>query len=174
MKRRLFCVLALCCTLLCACSKAEPTWEYVTDMQLTQAPLEEAEYCISFDVPSDAVLDQSMQDGQSVYRQQEGNYEIVSRTIASCDLSSVVREISGFEPEQLQILHTTRYGMDECHFVWCSQTEQGTRLSRADAIFAAPYCYALIFSADEEHAARYTATQEQVFSSFSLFEDEGF
>lgn len=155
--------------------RAEPTWEYVRDSLLTEAPTELAEYCISFDVPTDAILEKS--DGESdrrVYRQKDGDYEIISQTIGTCDLETVVRELSGFSPEQLSILHTTRYGMDECHFVWCSDTEQGMTLSRADVILARPYCYALTFSANEENALCYTDTQTKVFSSFSLFENEGF
>ena len=173
MKKGLLCALLCACAMLCACSRAVPTWEYVTDSVLTQAPMEQVQYCVSFDVPSDAVLEEGA-EGQSVYRQKDGDYEIVSRRIESSDPMSAIRTISGFAPEQLDVLHTTRYGLEECHFAWCSQTEQGTTVSRADAIFAAPYCYALVFSADEDDVARYAETQEQVFSSFSLFENEGF
>ena len=163
----------LLCLFLCACSRAEPAWETVRDSLLTEVPTKSAKYMICFDVPIDAVLDEA--DGEkSVYRQKDGDYEIISRTIESCDLETVVQTLSGCSPEQVEILHTTRYGADECHFVWCSETERGMQLSRADAIFSQPYCYALTFSASEDCAPTYADTQAQVFGSFALFENEGF
>lgn len=173
MKKVFFLGAVLTAVLLCGCQKTQITWETVDDTLLTEYPTQDAAYTVLFDVPADAVLAEDVQD-REVYRQKDGAYEIVSQTLGTCDLDRVVKTLSGYSADEVDILHTTRCGMEECQFVWCSADEDGTKICRADAVFDAPYCYCLTFSAKEDTSCDYITTQQQVFSSMSLFESEGF
>ena len=170
---------ALCAALmiLSGCTADQQTvWETVDDEPaVTAGSFTEGAYTMSFDVPMDAVLDTAAaRSDRSVYSAADGAYEIVSETLLASDADSAVRRISGFAPQELELIETTRFDLPEYRFAWCAGSDEGMRLCRADVIVDPPYCYALTFSTDEQNLKSCRETADHVFESLSLFTDEGF
>ena len=164
--------LVLLCLLLSGCST--PVWETVEDeipVAAVSSWLEEA-YTVQFGVPESVSLLEE-REGWQVYGTEDGSLEIETRTFLTSGLESAVRTVSGFEAEELTILQTTRFGLPEYQFVWLAQTEQGSRLYRADLVLDGMDCYAVICSRPESAGDDYDQEIRQVFSSFGLFTDEG-
>ena len=162
--------------LLCGCAAAEPAWETVDDtiVQDTGSYLDST-YTMLFDVPADAQEDALCSgDGRTVYTNAAGDYEIVGQTMLCADADTAVRRLSGFSPENLDVIETTRFGLPEYRFAWYTSGDEGGSLCRADVLLDGTVCYALTFSARERCGSTYDSTAEQVFATLSLFEDEGF
>ena len=175
MKRIGFILSLLLLAGLCGCSRAETVWETVDDVMPAEpvSYLDEA-YSMNYDVPQDAAAQTfAPEPGKTVWEQTEGDYEIVSEVFLTSGIDDAIRRLSGFEPEQLRVMMTSRYGMPEYQFAWYSAGDEGGRLYRADVLMDDLYCYALTFSVREGLGGLYDTTTEQVFSSFSLFYDEG-
>ncbi len=173
MKRKLFAGIVCFALLLSGCGAAETVWETVDDTLPVQVAAPADAYTMSFDVPVDAVASAFSDGGaQRVYAQKDGDYEISAETISAEGIDAVVRRLSGFSAEQLQIVQTRRFGMPEYQFAWYASGDEGGRLYRADVLMDGSYGYALVFSIREGLGVSYEKTAEQVFSSFNLFYDE--
>ena len=175
MKKAVFltCALAL---LLGGCAAAEPAWETVDDTVVLDAgSYLDSAYTMLFDVPADAREDAlAAAAGRTVYTNAAGDYEIVGQTLLCADADTAVRRLSGFSPEELDVIETTRFGLPEYRFAWYTSGDEGGSLCRADVLLDGTYCYALTFSARESCGNTYDSTAQRVFATLSLFEDEGF
>jgi len=164
--------LVVVCLLLTGCSA--PVWETVEDV-VPAVPvsswLEDA-YSVQFGLPSSVELLEEREDWK-VYGTRDGELEIETRTFLTSCPESAVRTVSGFEAEELTILQTSRFGLPEYQFAWVAQTEQGSRLYRADLVLDETDCYAVICSRPESAGNDHDTEIRQVFSSFGLFTDEG-
>jgi len=151
-----------------------PVWETVEDEMPAVAVsswLEDA-YTVQFGIPETVNL-QEEREGWQVYGTEDGSLEIETRIFLTSGLESAVRTVSGFEAEELTILQTSRFGLPEYQFAWVAQTEQGSRLYRADLVLDETDCYAVICSRPESAGNDHDTEIRQVFSSFGLFTDEG-
>ena len=158
--------------LLSGCSV--PVWETVEDTQPVVAVsswLQDA-YTVQFGVPETVDL-LEQKEGWQLYGTADGSLEIETRTFLVSGPDSAVKAVSGFEAEQLTILQMSRFGLPEYQFAWVSQTEQGSRLYRAELVLDGTKCYAVICSRPEEAGDSHDQAIRQVFSSFGLFTDEG-
>lgn len=176
MKKLAVCLMLSLLLILYGCSgKAETVWETVDD-ELPAAEvsyLDEA-YSIKYDVPEDAVVETfSPASGRSIREHPDGDYAITSEVFLSSGAEETIRRLSGFEPEELRVVMTERYGMPEYQFAWYAGGDEGGYLYRTDVLMDDLYCYALTFGVREGLGNAYDSTSEQVFSSFSLFYDEG-
>ena len=151
-------------------------WETVDDvLPDTVSVWTEDAYRISFDVPEDAVVSAFSENGAAtVYEQADGDYEITAQVLLSSDADGAIRRLSGFDPEQLEVLNTRRCGLPESQFAWYATGEEGGRLCRADILRDGDHCYALTFSVREELAPQYAELAQHVFESFSLNADKDF
>ena len=147
---------------LAGCSAA-PTWETVEDISLPEI-VQPAAYEIQMALPDGAEL---LWETDSGKQYQLNHMEIESIRYYASDLDAAVEYVSGFAADRLDILETSRFGMPEYRFAWCSQTEEGARLYRADLVMDGSTCYALICSAPED-AGEFHDQARQVFSSFGL------
>lgn len=174
--RRLFAIMGAALFLLSGCAaKAAPTWESVDDtMDQTAASWMEQAYTVDFEVPADAAAEELDGTTRRVYQQKDGDYEIIAQTMLAADLGTVTRAVSGFEPDQLQIMETDLYGMPQYQFAWYASGEEGGTLNRTRVLLEEPYGYVLTFSVREGLGTEYDATAERVMSTMSLFYDEGF
>lgn len=168
------CLLLAGLLLLCGC-QAEPQWETVDDdVAAVSAPVQEP-CAITFGVPTDATEElRSEEADRSIYVQDAGDYEIISDVIEASDLDSAVRQVSGFETKNLDLVETSRFGLPEYQFAWTSESDEGRRISRASLVEDGSYYYALIFSVREGAGTTYDDCAEAVFSSFGLYGDEEF
>lgn len=149
---------------------AQNTWETVKDVLPEEAvSVMEDAYRVWLDVPDDALLALASDDGtQMVYEQTEGEYEITVQTFLSSEPESVMRRLTGFEPEQVQTLQTRRFGLPEYQFAWFTTGADGGWLCRADLLQDDVYCYAVTFSVREGIGAKYAETAQQVFQSIAM------
>ena len=156
---------------LCGCSK--PAWETVEDV-LPPVPVglwtEEA-YVIQIDMPEETQLTEEEQTWK-IYSTDQGDFEIETRTFLAASASEAVKTISGYSEEELTILQTSRFDLPEYRFAWVTQTEQGSKLCRADLVMNGTECYAVICSVNETAGNAYEDQIRYVFSTFGLSVDE--
>lgn len=161
----------LCAALFSACAAQPQTaWETVDDELILECTSWQAgARQISFDVPDGAVAQSYAEDSaRQVYAAEDGAYEIVSEVLLDTSAQSIVRNVTGFEPERVQLVETRRDGLTEYQFAWYSGSDEGGRLYRADAVLDEPYCYVLLFSASEQSGTKYDSTAAEVFASMRL------
>lgn len=146
--------------LLCGC-RAEETLETVSDEWIVPAMAQPRE--VSVRLPEDTVLPVLEQEGRQLYMGQD--YEIMLETMASGDLRSTIRSLSGYEQEQLTILETKHGDAERYEFVWTAAGEQGHRLGRAVVLDDGDYHYCLSVLRDADEAL---VVWQDVFASFAL------
>lgn len=169
-------VLAICFlfTVLTGCAAPQTASVFtVTD----EVPVEASAppFSVGFAVPTDAVLSVSSDDGlERCYTAADGRYTIQTAVRAGVDAEQVMREMTGFSVEDLSPIRTTRYGMTQYRFSWCSGDDSGVTICTGAVLEGEDACYCLSFSTPEDCAKDCRTLQTQVMESFSLYEDEGF
>lgn len=156
--------------LLSGCSR--PVWETVEDELplVAAASWQDTAYEITLGLPEGVTL----REETDAFRLYEGEeLQVETCRFLTAGLDSAVRMVSGYEAQELTILQTTRFDLPEYQFAWASQTEQGSRLYRADLVLDGTVCYAVVCSRPESAGNTLDAGIRQVFSSFGLFTDEG-
>ncbi len=157
--------LALLLALLLSGCGAKETLETVSDdIPLQPVLAEPAE--ISVRLPDNAVSPVLESDTQQVYLCED--YEIAIETRASGDLSGTITAMTGFEPEQLTVMHTSPDGVDRYEFVWVSAGETGDRLGRGVVLDYGSYDYCMTVLRDAENQKKSQVVWSDVFASFSL------
>lgn len=157
-------VLVCCLFLLTGCS-AQPVWETVEDILPA-----EGQFLHNYDISLELPLTYLGGNGKDCLYA-SGTLEVETASFHAADLDAAVRWISGFSPEQLNMIKTVRDDLPEYQFAWYSQTEEGGRLFRADLVMDGTACYAVICSAPET-AEGFHEQARAVFSSFNLSETE--
>ena len=169
--KKIACLL-LIVLLLSGCSR--PAWETVED-EMPEVPaaqwLDET-YTIEIGVPADTELLESKEDWK-VYSTQNGEFEVETRKFLASGLGDAVKTLTGYSQEQLTIMETSRFDLPEYQFVWVTQTQQGSRLCRADLVMDGADCYAVVCSTLEQVGTAYEPQVRQAISTFGLFMDEG-
>ena len=146
--------------LLSGCN-AEETLETVSDEWIVPAMAQPRE--VSVRLPEDLVLPVLEQEGRQLYM--GPNYEIMLETMAAGDLQATIRNLSGYEQEQLTILETDQGEWNRYEFVWTAAGEQGHRLGRAVILDDGDYHYCMSVLRDAEESL---IVWQDVFQSFSL------
>ena len=172
-----FFMLFLVCLLLFGCAaKPEPVWETVADELEEDVWWEDSAFRIVIPVASDVTQDEtSPARMRTVYTQQDGEYELFTNRFLASDLSGAVRQLTGYEADELQMIETSRYGMPEYRFAWYREAADGGRVCRADLLQDGQVFYAAVFSVQEKAGGKYHGLIAQTFGALSLFEqDAGF
>ena len=141
--------------------KAEETLETVSDEWIVPVMAKPRE--ISVRMPEDLVLPVLEQEGRQLYM--GPNYEIMLETMSAGDLQATIRNLSGYEQEQLTILETDQGEWNRYEFVWTAAGEQGHRLGRAVILDDGDYHYCMSVLRD---AGESLVVWQDVFQSFSL------
>lgn len=141
--------------------KAEETLETVSDEWIVPVMAQPRE--VSVRLPEDLVLPVLEQEGRQLYM--GPNYEIMLETMAAGDLQATIRNLSGYEQEQLTILETDQGEWNRYEFVWTAAGEQGHRLGRAVILDDGDYHYCMSVLRDTEESL---IVWQDVFQSFSL------
>lgn len=140
---------------------AEETLETVSDEWIVPAMAQPRE--VSVRLPEDLVLPVLEQEGRQLYM--GPNYEIMLETMSAGDLQATIRNLSGYEQEQLTILETDQGEWNRYEFVWTAAGEQGHRLGRAVILDDGDYHYCMSVLRD---AGESLVVWQDVFQSFSL------
>lgn len=138
--------------MLCGC-QARQTFENVEDVYAPQQEAERKKIMIS--LPEDAIL--TMADTDSKLYFCDG-YEIMVETFASGDLSATIRDLTGFEKDNLTIMETKIPDGKRYECVWSGVSEAGDMIGRAVIIDdgAFHYCLSIVSSAGESGALQQT------------------
>ena len=158
-------ILISCLFLLTGCS-AQPVWETVEDGVIAAA--RQTDYDLLLPLSDQAEII-GTRNGDTLY--QMGSMEILATTFYAADYQSAVKHLSGYEAENLNILQTSRFDMPEYQFVWCSQSEDGGMVYRADLLMDGMTCYAVVCGAPETDDT-FQDSVRQVFSAFGLYAPE--
>ena len=158
MKRWIWILLPV--VLLSGC-KAETTLETVADEWLVPAMAQPREMTVR--LPEDTVLPVLEQDGRQLYM--GDGYELVLETRSSGDLEETIRQMCGFEKENLTVIRTRQEGEDRYDFVWTTVSEQGQQLGRGAVLDDGEYHYCLSVLRQD---APTSVVWQDVFSSFAL------
>lgn len=156
--------------LLSGCSR--PVWETVDDEQplAAAASWPETAYEIAIGLPEGM---QKLEETEKSQLYGSEQLEVETSRFLTASLDSAVRTVSGYEAEELTILKTSRFGLPEYQFAWVCQTDQGSRLYRADLILDDVNCYAIVCSRPEAAGGTLDSEIRQVFSTIGLFSEEG-
>lgn len=154
---------------LCGCSRAEqPVWETVADAYLLPANAAPA-YDASIQLDGNTPLAEVFSDLSSqVYSDTEGRYEVAVETIMADSLAQLVRELTGFTLDQLDVLQRQQDGMMRYDMAWSAVSEDGNQSCRAAVIDDGLFYYVLTAQIPQELSAQCRSEVESVFQSFSL------
>lgn len=149
--------------LLTGCAAAE-TFETVTDVIVPQTPVLRE---VSVELPEDAVVSVMESSAGKLYLCD--SYEIALQTFAAGSLSQTVRNVSGYDGEELTILESAAgAGITRYDFVWSAMGENGERIGRAAILDDGGYHYVLSVMADAADAGALTETWNSLLRSFQL------
>ena len=150
--------------LLSGCGAKETLETVADDIPLQPVLAQPAQ--ISVRLPDNAVSPVLESDTEQVYFCED--YEIAIETRASGDLSGTITAMTGFDPEQLTVMHTSPAGVDRYQFVWAPAGEDGDRLGRGVVLDDGSYHYCMTVLRDAENQKKSQVVWSDVFSSFSL------
>ena len=157
--------MALLLTLVLSGCGAKETLETISD-DIPLQPVLAQPAQISVRLPDNAVAPVLESDTEQVYLSED--YEISIETRASGDLGGTVTALTGFDPEQLTIMHTQPDGVDRYEFVWVSAGETGDRLGRAVVLDDGHYHYCMSVLRDGSNQKKSQVVWSDVFASFCL------
>lgn len=155
--------LAAVCLLLSGCA-AEETFETLGDAYELQAAAVQRE--VLYRLPEDAAA-QTVQGEYGEFYFCDG-YEIALQTMQAGDLNKTLRELTGFEMDDLTIIETGLADAARYDFVWTAAGEGGDMVGRAAVLDDGNYHYCMSVMAAEAEAARLRDTWKDLFDSFTL------
>lgn len=155
--------IALLALLLTGCA-AQETMETIADEIIQPVMLKPGEILVS--LPGETAIPAMESDSGRMYL--ASDYEIYIQTLSSGDLSGTIRTVSGYEQEDLTVIHTEADGTDRYEFVWSCVGEKGDRLGRAVILDDGEYHYVMTVLRDAETTVSTQVCWNDVFSSFSL------
>lgn len=149
--------------LLTGCGARE-TFETVSDdvVQPVMAQMRQ----INVSLPDDAAAPALESEGGAVYVCED--YEVYQQVMSAGDLEATVREVSGFDLENLTVVTTTQGGCKRCDFVWASASDRGDRVGKGCILDDGSYHYVLTVLGDAEMAEEYEVVWREIMDSFSL------
>lgn len=161
MKRWIWMV--VCLLLLTGCA-AEETFETVADELALPVMAQPRE--IEVALPGEAALPAMENDSCRLYL--GSDYEILLQTLSGGDMARTIRQVSGFEAEELTVLETSHNDFRRVEFVWVSAGEQGDEIGRCVVLDDGDYHYCLSVLRNAEETENSQTNWNQVFDSFTL------
>lgn len=159
-KTWLLLLLVLCLT---GCSEAE-VFETVDDEVVLSVMSEPREIRLS--LPEETVLPAMETDSGTLYLC--GDYDVMLQTLESGDLDRSIRQVSGYEIDDLTVITTAKDDLDCYEFVWTSTSEGGEQVCRGMILDDGDYHYILTAMADADMVYEYQEIWNGIFESFSL------
>lgn len=158
-----WCVFLLISLFLSGCA-AVPTFETVTDVIVTDDPAQPRE--VALELPDDASTLTMENEQGTLYLCND--YEITVQTVWGTDLGTTIRNVTGYEPENLTVIQTRENGYTRYELVWATTGETGELLGRCTVLDDGNYHYVLTVMAQAQQAGEMQEDWNELFSSFSL------
>lgn len=161
---RKFWVIPFVVMLLAGCGK-NTTLETVTDVQAT--PVIAAVQRIQVQLPPEMSAP-ALQGDQSGTLYLCDDYSVTVQTVEAGDLEKTIRNATGMNKKELQILQTRKADAKCYQWVWTANAETGIQVGRGCILDDGVYHYVLTALADEEVAGQVQPVWREIFASFSL------
>ena len=163
MRIRMVMVILAAMLLLSACGGQE-TFETIADIHVQAAVSEHRAVHVA--VPQNASAPAAQGESGKYYIC--GDYEMWVQTLPGGDVAKTVKEVSGFDREDLTVLRQETGGIRRYDFVWTSAGENGAKIGRAAVLDDGNYHYVLTAMCDALDAQQVRKDWDTVFHSFSL------
>ena len=95
-------------------------------------------------------------------------YEMILRTVEGGDLQKTVKDISGYDIDDLTVVETKQQELKRYEFVWTAAGENGDRVGRTAVLDDGIYHYTLSLVADAQLAGQLRQTWEDIISTFAV------
>lgn len=157
-------ILAVLMLLLTGCGVQE-TLETLSDDYIQ--PVSAAVWQMILDVPEDATVTVLQGEDAGKLYLCDG-YSVTVQTMESGDLKKALRNLTGYEKEELTLMQTLQDGMKRYECVWVSAGEGENQVGRACLLDDGNYIYAVTAMAGESKAGELTEVWQGLFDSFRL------
>jgi len=160
-------VIPILALLLAGCG-GEEVRETVSDVQ--DAPVVVTEQRVLLQLPEElsAPVLQSEKTG-TLYVCDD--YSVTVQTVAAGDLNATVRNATGMNREDLQIIQTQQNGVKRYQWVWATGGENGVQVGRGCILDDGYYHYVLTVLADEDAVGQVQSAWKEIFGSFRLADE---
>ena len=150
--------------LLAGCGKQE-TLETITDTMDT--PVASVEQRIQVQLPEELSTPAlESETGGSLYLCDD--YSVTVQVVEAGDLPKTIRNATGMDIDDLQIIQT-KQGENKCYqWVWSTIGENGTQVGRGCILDDGAYHYVLTALTDEAKTETVQMQWKEIFTSFSL------
>lgn len=160
--------------LLSGCTAQTPELLIVKD-EVETFPDSAVKYSIRVELPDG--MTEAVSGGaydERIYESEDGTYFVVTQILRGCRAEDAIRQMTGYDPENLGMIRTESSSVPEYRFSWCANGENGILTCSGIVAEDDAYCYCLSFCAEEQYAKACASAREQVMSGFGLYYDEGF
>ncbi len=99
------------------------------------------------------------------------DYSVTVQTVAAGDLNQTIRNATGMDREDLQIMQTEERGIKRYRWVWATGGENGVQVGRGCVLDDGNYHYVLTALADEGAVGQIQSAWKEIFSSFRLADE---
>ena len=96
------------------------------------------------------------------------DYEIHQQVLPSGDLSATVKEVSGYDLENLTMVSTRQEDCKRYDFVWVAASDQGEQIGKGCILDDGSHHYALTVLGKSDTAGAYESVWWEILNSFSL------
>lgn len=96
------------------------------------------------------------------------DYSVTLQTVSGGDLSETIRNATGMNIEDLQILQTQNDDIKCYQWVWAANGENGIQVGRGCVLDDGAYHYVLTALADEEVSGKVQSAWNEIFTSFQV------
>lgn len=99
------------------------------------------------------------------------DYSVTLQTVSAGDLNATIRNATGLNREDLQIMQTEENGIKRYRWVWATGGENGVQVGRGCILDDGNYHYVLTALADEEATTQVQSAWKEIFGSFRLAQE---
>ena len=161
-------VILLSAILLAGCSK-EQTLETVSDVHVT--PTAAVMQQILVQLPPELSAP-ALQDEETGALYLCDDYCVTVQTVTAGDLERTIRNATGMEKEELQIMQTQQGNMQRYQWVWAANGENGIQVGRGCVLDDGSYHYVLTALAEESNMKKIQPVWAEMFASFRVVSGE--
>lgn len=158
------CLLLLAVFLLAGCAEKK-TYETISDgLETPELP---AQLEITVLLPEGATTPVFAADGAKLYEYED--YTVTTQVAAAGDFDGLVRDVTGYSPENLQIMESVQAGRKSYQTVWTAAGEGQTQVGRACFLTDGNYYYVLTAMVPESKAGTLSeGGLKEMFASFRV------
>lgn len=99
------------------------------------------------------------------------DYSVTVQTVDAGDLNATIRNATGMNREDLQIMQTEEKGIKRYRWVWSTGGENGVQVGRGCVLDDGHYHYVLTVLADEDAVSKVQSVWKEIFGSFRLAQE---